>query len=94
MPDVPKPDFDKIRQAHRQLRRQWDMNRHERFHRAAIALLAVLGFLGWILFGHLRILLIIAVIYFIVAVSRGNITCAGRRDMMRGRHKDESDGDS
>ena len=94
MPDIPKPDFDKIRQAHRQLRRQWDKNRHERFHRAAVALLAVLGFFGFILVGHLKILLVIAVIYLIVAISRGNITFTGRRDTMRGHHEDESEGES
>ena len=83
MPDVPKPDLDKIRQAHRRLRRQRDMNRHEWFHRAAVAVLVLVGFFGMVFLRHLAFVFCIAVIYFIVAVWRGNITFAGR-GMRRG----------
>jgi Flp pilus assembly protein TadB len=89
MPDAPKTDMEKIHRIHRSLQRQYGVYQNERFHRMAIGLLALVGFIGWVFFGHLKFLLIIAVIYFIVAVARGNIKFGGRRHRRRRSRQEE-----
>lgn len=91
MPDVPKPDMDKIRRVHSSLRRQRDITAHERFHRMAVVALLIVGFIGWVFFNHLKSLVYVAAIYFAVAVWRGNITFQGRRLGRRRRRRFKED---
>ena len=93
MPDPPKPDLEKILQAHRSLKRYRSVSEHERLHRIIIAALAIIGFLGYMFFGHLRLLLPVAVIYFIVAVWTGSISFRGRRFGGQGGGEEERESD-
>jgi len=90
MPEVPKPDLEKIRQIHRSLRRHRDVNQGEWFHRTAIALLLVVGFIGFF-FGHFRTLFFVGIIYFIVAVWQGLISFRGRRLGRRAQASEDED---
>jgi hypothetical protein len=79
MPDVPKPDLDKILRTHRSLRSYKEIHQNEWIHRVIIGVLAITGFVGTVTVRWLGTLLYIAVIYFIVAVWQGWITLWVRR---------------
>ena len=92
MPEGPRPDLEKIRRIHGSLRRYTQVNQNEKFHRWAIAILILTGFIGTIFFGHGGLLLEIAVVYLVIAIWRGYITFAGRR--LGGRRAKDESGDS
>ena len=95
MPDVPKPDLEKIRRIHGSLRHYSSVSQNEKWHRVIIALLVLAGFIGWAFFRHGVILIEIAVVYFLIAVWQGYLTFGGRplRRRERRRHDDESQED-
>ena len=89
MSDETKPDLKRIRQVHRSLRHHKDVSQSEWFHRIAIALLLIMGFIGFF-FGHLRSLFFVGIVYFVVAIWQGLISFHGRR-LGRGAWSKEKD---